>query len=252
MLEGVDQKTAREILEQAYETQVDVSKSHAKFLKAGTKVEVPDGTLPLNISYESLGDRAQDYMSARGFNVDLLAEDGWGYCVGEGEMFGRIFIPMTYKGKLRTYVGRSFIGANMRYYIPPTELFGVGRNDYFFNQDALDMYPEVFITEGAIDAKTIGDEGIASSGWSLSDRQFEALVDSKAVKVIIPDGDLVNKGAEMALKLYSHTPVKLVNISPLCDFANDIKDVNKIGAIPVLKLAYEAKVNDLDLILSLL
>jgi len=245
--EGVDYKKAIEILEGARDQAVDTSQLKSKFIKRTKEVPLPEGLFPLDVSYEALGDRARKYIESRGLDPDVLAQEGWGYCLTDGPMFCRIFIPITFRWKLKSYVGRTFIDAPGRYRIPTTEEFGVGRGDYYYNQDAFITQPEVYILEGAIDARTLGPRGTAMQGWSMSDSQLETAVDSKAIKVIIPDPDLLDKGKDIALRLYGVTPVKFVDLSPLVKWG---KDVNKIyttvGIDPVMEIIDKTPVNNVE------
>lgn len=220
-----------------------------EYTRPAGSVSFPEGYSPLwaTSNMGNLHLRARDYMSSRGFNPDVLGGEGWGFC-DIGEWLGRIIIPYYKDGVLKYYTGRSYIGSSIRYKNLSTETFGTGKAEYFFNEDAL-LRGKTYLTEGAIDARTTGTQGLASGGWDLSSTQLQKLIDGKYPTCLIPDLGNATDGEPFfskALKLgetllKSGKPTTICDLRPLAHLG---KDVNQIGT-QVLKTETELTFDNL-------
>lgn len=228
-IEGVRRFEAYEILE-SYES-IPVGYT---FVEQG-QVEVSDVTLPTGYQgllrgEGALGDRARNYLKGRGFDIEHLDNLGVGYCNehdDQDDFFGYIIIPLKKNGKLVYYLARDYTGNFPRYKNPPKNLFGVGKSEFLFNEEALYLYGTVFLTEGWTDAATIGRAGISYQGLDLSIHQSTAILKSTVEEVIlIPDVGAYKSGLKQGQKLYEHKKVKVVDLSPFEEYG---KDINTIG-----------------------
>lgn len=216
-------------------------------------VELPEGYQNILLGRGVLGDRARKYLTGRGFDLHELDRIGVGYCNKQAEkdecnFFGYIIVPFKSKGKLVYYLGRDYTGNFLRYKNPPTQLFNVGKGDLFFNEDALTLYGEVFITEGWADAATMGRNGISSQGWSFSRTQYNKLVNAGADRLVfVPDlgnGETepvdfyYRKAIEVAMDLVDYKEVAVIDLSPYKHLG---KDINAIGRDKVHELYKSTK-----------
>lgn len=230
------------------------------------KVSLPQGFKRLS-SEGVIGMKARAYLSNRGFDIEELDQEGFGYCAEHNEedfaqdYFGYIIIPYKSKGQLIYYQGRDFFGNNkMKYKNPPTELFGIGKGDCIFNEDALYLEDINFVTEGWACAKTIGDMGVSTQGWSLSSRQLMLLVNSNANKIVFcPDIgqeegiSFYKKALQTALYFTEIKDTYVLDLSTIVKGKQ--KDVNDIGRLPIFELFESVEATPLtysDIILKLL
>lgn len=255
-MEGVDYNAARKILKNSKDAVIDLNYEEED--KSGhvlSEVRMPFGFTPLLEGSGSLGNRARDYLTNRGFNIKELDRMGMGYCNSsppegseEKDYFGYIIVPFKSRGKLVYYIGRDFIGNFLRYDNPDKATFGVGKGDLFFNEDALWLYEEVFVLEGWSDAYTIGRDAVASLGWKLSKTQKNKLLKSEAEIInLVPDAGYDGQGVlfylralELAIDLMPHKQVRVVNLNNLPDG----KDVNEIGKEKFMELYKKSPVLD--------
>ena len=195
-------------------------------------VYLPDTFKLISQGSSELSKIMRRYMKGRGFDIKKLSNLGVGYCSSK-EMFGYLIIPFYYKGKLRYYNARNVIGNGPRYNNPNKDITGVGKEFIIYNHDALQMYRSVFLCEGAINALTMGERGIATMGKAISRYQINEIIKSPVEKVIILlDPDAKHYAINTALKLVHFKRVKVV-------YLPEDKDVNDIGKDKVLKLAYK-------------
>lgn len=207
-------------------------------------VILPKGYVPLLDGTGTLGKRARAYLENRNFDINLLDRMGFGYVNEKQEQddenfFGYIIVPFTKRGKLYYYLGRDFIGNYRKYKNPAKNLFGVGKNELIYNEDALDMCDTNFVTEGWADASTMGKEGVATLGWSLSPQQRSKLFASKAKNMVfLPDLGETEQGTtyyheavKTAMPFIGHFKVTVVDYT---EYANLGKDANEIGRENVL------------------
>lgn len=197
-------------------------------------VYLPEGFKNINLGTSQLAKSMRNYIQRRGFNVKDLSNFGIGYC-NKGPLFGYLIIPFFYEGELRYYNARQVMGNGPRYNNPSKDITGLGKEFLIFNYDALSMYRSVFICEGAINALTLGDRGIALMGKAFSRYQVNQIIKSSCKHVIILlDPDAKEYAIKLALELSPFKKVKVV-------FLPENEDVNSIGKSETLKLVYQTR-----------
>jgi DNA primase len=211
-----------------------------KVLKQSS-VDMPHGFNALLDGEGVLGVRARNYMAGRGFDLEALDKKGFGYCNShteekEDDYFGYIIIPFKYRGSLQYYIGRDYLETQfLRYKNPPTTAFGIGKADLVYNMDALDLCDEVFISEGAMDAETMGDAGIATLGWSISPGQHQMIMRSKVKRLVFcPDKrnateDFYKMAVKAALKFIDQKECYIINTDGILPDQPQKKDINALG-----------------------
>lgn len=240
--ERVDYRQAhRLVLEIPGEMAVEFAgyKSRTPKIAMEQAIPYPEGFVPLDEPSLIIGRKAVSYLEGRGFNVKRLADKGWGYC-DKGRYYGRIIIPFFVNGVLRYYQGRTFVNDYLRYDNPKRDDIGVDKGDVIYNESALNLYPEIAIMEGAMDAEFWGDNGTSTQGWSVSRWQLTKYQSAKATDItLIPDAGFYAKALQVAMKLVNCKRVRVLNLEPLKDLG---KDVNEIGVEPIRALRNKAKV----------
>ena len=202
-------------------------------------IQLPVGFKSILEGSGTLGKRARAILTDRGFDIEELEYEGFGYCNehadnDEDDYFGYIIIPFKVNGKLVYYQGRDFIGNFLRYKNPSKESIGIGKGDLLYNQDAVRISSDLKIVEGWADAKTLGPDGVATSGWKLSDIQHDSIMTSTAdILTFIPDagsdgtGELFYiKAVKIAMDFIAEKHVRVVNLNGVVD---EGKDVNELG-----------------------
>lgn len=218
------------------EEQVELAEQKSLYL--------PEGFTNISFGDNTLGNIIRNYMKKRGFDIEVLSRNGIGYC-NTGKLFGYLIIPFYSKGKLRYYNARRVIGNGPRYNNPTKDITGVGKEHIIYNEDALEMYNSIFICEGAINALTLGERGIATMGKSISAYQVNQLIKAPVKRyIILLDPDAKDKAIDLALKLSQFKKVKIV-ILP------DGKDVNDLGRTQTLRYVYRTKYINYQQILNM-
>ena len=221
-----------------------VFKEEAFELKGRKELYLPEGFKLLNQGTSMLAKSARAYVKRRGFDIDTVSKMGWGYGT-KGKYFGYLIIPFHEKGQLTYFNARLFIGNGPRYNNPDTSESGLGKSFIIYNKDALEMYKTVFICEGAINAQTMGERGIASGGKKLSRYQINEMIKSPAERfVILLDPDAYKEAIDLALKLCPYKKVKVVKLP-------EGKDCNDLGRKKVLARVYNTPWQSLEGLLSI-
>ena len=194
-------------------------------------IYLPEGFYLLNQGNNRIANAARNYVRKRGFDPDTLSKWGWGYGT-KGKYFGYLIIPFHEHGRLVYFNARLFLGNGPRYNNPDTTESGIGKSYILYNRDALSIYKSVFLAEGAINAATMGERGIASGGKQISRYQINLILRSPVERVIILfDPDAKEKAIDIALQLVNYKKVKVV-------FLPDGKDCNDLGREEVLRYVY--------------
>jgi len=218
-----------------------------------SKITLPVGYKSIGEGDTMLGKRARQYLTKRGFDIQSLDEKGFGYCnkhyTGEDgdtskdifnkDFFGYIIVPFTRDGRLQYYIGRDFIGNDMRYKNPPSDYVGVGKSEVIYNEAALYLHDEVGIFEGWSDAETLGDHGTAILGWSMSTFQMGKYMKCPAKKLVFfPDAgndgheSFYRKAVRVATSFIdTDKEVYVVDLNPIA--SENKKDLNSIGKFAV-------------------
>lgn len=195
---------------------------------------LPKGFRNISLGDSQLAKSIRGYIKKRGFSVDQFSRYGIGYGT-MGETYGYLIIPFYYHGQLKYYNARNVIGKGPRYNNPDKDITGLGKQFIIFNHDALEMYRSVFVCEGALNALTMGDRGIATMGKVVSKYQLNELIKAPCQRyIILLDFDAQKYAIELALKLILYKKVKLV-------LFEDNRDVNDLGKKAVLKKVYKTK-----------
>jgi len=159
-----------------------------------------------------------------------MALKGWGYGTKD-EYFGYIIIPFYAVGKLIYYNARKYIGSGPKYSNPKIEDFGLGKSLIMYNMDALAMYDTVYLVEGAINAETIGDQGIATGGKKVSHYQLSMINKSDVDRVVILlDPDAIEDAVKVGLEMAYHKQIKLIVLPEETD-VNDIGHDKTMGLV---------------------
>lgn len=197
-------------------------------------VYLPDGFRNISLGDSQLAKSIRGYIKKRGFNLEKFSRCGIGYGT-MGTTYGYLIIPFYYQGQLKYYNARNVIGKGPRYNNPDKDITGLGKQFIIFNHDALEMYRSVFICEGALNALTMGDRGIATMGKAISQYQINELLKSQCERyIILLDPDAKQYAINLALKLVAYKKVKVV-------FLPDGKDCNDLGKKGVLRLVYNTR-----------
>ena len=185
-------------------------------------VYLPEGFQNIKYGDSQLANTIRGYVKKRGFDVMELSRMGIGYC-NDGPLFGYLIIPFYYNGELRYYNARLVIGNGPRYNNPNKDITGLGKEFIIYNRDALFMYKSVYLCEGAINAMTMGERGIATMGKAISAYQVNEIIKSPVERIIILlDPDAKEQAINLALKLVSYKKVKVV-------FLPEDNDCNDLG-----------------------
>ena len=203
-------------------------------LSEAKPVYLPDGFKLITQGTSTLANSFRKYVIKRGFQPEALARHGVGYCT-KGEYFGYLIIPFYTEGNLRYWNARLVIGSGPRYNNPPKDITGLGKEFLIYNSDALGLYNQVFICEGAINALTMGENAIATMGKAISRVQINELIKAPAKRyIILLDPDAIKQAILLALKLINFKPVKIICLP-------EGTDCNDLGRKEVMKLVWRTR-----------
>lgn len=165
-----------------------------------TDIQLPDYKLFTNENLSTLlGQRAFQYLLARGIDYERIVQDGIGYC-SSGPFAYRVIIPMTVNHKVVYFQARDFIGRSTIKYLNAE----VSREAVLGNYDYVEG-DTCILVEGFFGA--IHVNGIALLGRTISDGQIALLKRKQFSKFIIlldgwkPDADTRINTANIADKL---------------------------------------------------
>lgn len=131
--------------------------------------KLPDGSISVTSNESPWCEVARLYLRSRGF--DPFEHP---YYVTENKTYeGRVIIPYEFRGKIIYWQGRSLDSSiEPRYKNPIVE-----KDNIFFNMDEIYRYTNepLFVTEGPLDARSIGRNAVATLGSSLSEFHFREL-----------------------------------------------------------------------------
>ncbi len=201
---------------------IDFYEEAVELYQLKENVTLPEGYKNISRGDSLLACSARNYLIKRGFDIKELAKAGWGYC-NKDKYFGYIIMPFYRNGRLVYFNARRFLGDGPRFNNPLVEDFGLGKSMLMYNSDALLMYDRVFIVEGLMNARTIGDNAVSMGGKKVSNYQINLLIKAPVKKYIIGfDHDGYEDALELAIKL---EPFKRVKIMPF----KDSRDINDLG-----------------------
>lgn len=197
-------------------------------------VILPEGYMNILFGDGLRGINARKYLKSRGFNIKEIAKAGWGYCTKD-KYDGYIIMPFYKKGKLIYFNARRYMFDGPRFNNPLIEDFGIGKSMLLYNIDCLSLYKKVFIVEGLMNARTIGDNSVATGGKKISKYQINTLIKSPVEKFVIGfDNDGLHDAIKLALRLVNYKKVKIMMFE-------DEKDINDLGRNKSLKIARSNK-----------
>lgn len=197
-------------------------------------VYLPEGFKNIALGKSQVSRSFQNYVKRRGFDIKELSKAGVGYCTS-GPLFGYLIIPFFYSGELRYYNARQVLGQGPRYNNPSRDITGLGKEFLIYNHDALYMYRSIYVCEGALNALTIGERGIALMGKAFSRYQVNQIIKAPVSHIIILlDPDAKEYALKLAFGLINFKKVKVV-------FLPEGKDVNDLGKSETLKLVYQTR-----------
>ena len=217
---------SKKVLSEVVESFVEIDHAVANSFE----VNVSDIVLPEHFYFLDeevpMQKRALDYMLDRVPDMELLRERSIGFC-NDGPWVGQIIFPFM-NPQLEYYIGRSFIGSQLKYRNIEKSVCGKGKSELFYNETAL-LGEKVYLCEGVFDALTCGTDGIAALGWSLSKIQRSKLIESGCDVYIVPDAGFYEKARILGLSLIDHQNVYIANLDNMGD-----KDINDIGNVDLL------------------
>ncbi len=203
------------------------------------EVDLPAGYTPLIEGRgKTVGKRAIAYLEGRGFDIEKLDAQGFGYVGthagdGQDDYFGYIIMPIQQDGRLRYFIGRDFVDGFPKYKNPQREVCGTGKDQVIFNADAFNIHRNVYVMEGIFDALTLGRKAAATLGWSWSAEQLGWMIGSACESItIVADKGFYPMAVKNAVKLIDHKEVRVVNF----DHQEYGKDVNDIGRVRTMRL----------------
>lgn len=231
-VEGISWYDARIMLATLKSSSFKIDTKRIERIK--TNVNLPEGFNHILDGDTVIAKRARKYLKSRGFDLVLLDKMGFGYCE-YGEYFGYIIIPFYREGSLIYYIGRDYIGNFLRYRNPSKGSCGVGKSSIIFNEVALKVENKLFITEGWADAVTLGDQGTATLGWSLSDYQKSLYIKAYASDLVfVPDKGFYKQAIKTASMFLDYKNVYVVNTDNILP-GSEAKDANEIGKKLILE-----------------
>lgn len=201
---------------------------------------LPEGFVLLKQGQTKTGKAIRKYIKGRGFNINKLSQKGWGYTEGNEEYHGYLIIPYYRDNKVIYFNARLVVGNGPRYKNPEKGENNIGKSMVWYNHDALYMYNTIYITEGAINAETIGPQAISSGGKHISLHQLNDVINSEVEKVIILlDPDALKQAVKLSLTLIESKKVKLVRL-PSVQTDDGIKylDCNDLGNKGTMRYVY--------------
>lgn len=204
-----------------------------------SEIELPEGYKGILHGDTMLGERARRYLKGRGFDIDYMDRIGVGYCNQHAskrvdDFFGYIIIPFKRDGRLVYFIGRDYTNNDLRYKNPPKWKYNVGKGEVFFNEEALQLYSKVYLTEGWTDAATIGKRGVSIQGNTATNIQISRLIQSNVQTfVVVLDVGYYREALVLARALMGQKKMKVLKTDLLKEHG---KDVNKIGSERILAL----------------
>jgi len=209
-------------------------------------IELPYSYKSLLYGDSSIAKRSRYYLSERGFNLEQLDQQGIGYCdehykaqadesskeAFRKDYYARLIIPFKRSGKLIYYIARSILpNEPLRYKNPSVDDVGIGKSELLFNEDALNIYDDVWLFEGVFDALTIGSHCVSSQGWALSKEQIAIIRRSGCKRLwFAPDKGFYKKAVETSLQfIESEKEIYVINFDNILPNSPDLKDANELG-----------------------
>lgn len=167
LLEGVDYKTAKEIVGDNYVSYTGYVDPIYEY------EEIPYPPYAQKITY------LLPYLQERGISLSDVYYFGLFYCTN-GKYRNRLMFPVYEDNKLVFFQGRAMWDINLTDSIKslnsPKHEGTAGTEDVLFNLEMASHYPRVVINEGPIDSIHVGYNAVASWGKHITDKQIYKMV----------------------------------------------------------------------------
>lgn len=133
-----------------------------KLLTPSEEVPLPPGCVSITTDESPWCAVAREYLKLRKLQDQTLF-----FVTDDLKHAGRLIVPHYYKGKVVYWQGRALDPSIQPRYKNPT----VEKENIFFNMDELNRYTNepLFVTEGALDALSIGPNAVSLVGSTLSE-----------------------------------------------------------------------------------
>lgn len=140
---------------------------------------LPDGSVKITTDDSPWCEVAREYLNGRG--IDPAAMDF--YVTDNEKHMCRVIIPYIFRNRIVYWQGRSMDPAIEPRYKNPT----VDRENIFFNMDEVYRYTDdpLFVTEGPLDALSVGRQAVATLGSSLSEFHIRELKKAASRRKVI-------------------------------------------------------------------
>lgn len=140
------------------------------------------------------------------------------YCCYKGEFRSRAILPIYQDGKMVYFQARTLVNSDKKYKNPTSP-----KRDIIFNRDNWDPNFPVVVTEGLMDALSIGKQGTMCLGASISDTFLEKL---PAQVIISLDND--STGRKSMLEIAKNSKFK--SSLRFCVYPKNVhcKDLNEL------------------------
>jgi DNA primase len=195
------------------------------------QVILPDGFKTLRRGDGTIGNMARAYVTNRGFDYKELSRRGVGYTDdGESKYFGYLIVPFHKNREVVYFQTRRFFGVGPKFNNPMYEDFGIGKNQIIYNSDALKRYREISVVESWTNAWSLSKNTVSLNGKTLSGKQLQLLLQSKAKLInILLDRDAWEYALKMAFELITYKNVRVIKF-------RDDRDVNDLGQAVTMKM----------------
>lgn len=140
------------------------------------------------------------------------------HCCCEGDFRSRVILPIYQDGKMVYFQARTLVNSDKKYKNPTSP-----KSSIIFNKDKWDLSKPIVITEGLLDAISIGNQGTMCLGASISDSFFEKLPDNVIISL---DNDETGRASMLNLAKHSKFKSRL----NFCVYPKSIKckDLNEV------------------------
>jgi 5S rRNA maturation endonuclease (ribonuclease M5) len=183
-----------------------------------TEIPLPHGSVLVSSGDSPWCEIAENYLKSRA----LSSKDFNFYVTDETSYVGRLLIPYYFREKIVYWQGRSMDDEviSPRYKNP-----AVDKDNIFFNMDELYRYTDepLIVTEGPLDAVSVGRNAIALTGSTLSDFRLAELRKIARRRRVIFVLDKNSNGKKLGLQILSESEEHMFYVTT---FPANIEDSN--------------------------
>ncbi len=164
---------------------------------------------------------AYKYLLSRGLTDNDIKLYNFGIFTDKAH--GYVIAPVIFKGNWVAWQGRWYKSTpNKRKYFNPPD---VKLHDYVYNYDLASLYKTAVLVEGVFDAISVGHNGIATFGKTLSKQQLYLITTTWAKVIVAYDRDATDDIQRIARNLSSYIDVYVFDWSV---FNESVKDFNEL------------------------